>query len=255
VFAACIQLLRQVAELAATIVNDDTSDVHALARKAKARACVLAVINALQNLLVSYNIMNASDALAVAHYIARPAALRDTTLWQQWLACTTGSGEARSAVNMNDTATMATTQTAISNTTANIASTTTATTTSSTAATDTSCHTTVSSAVASTSATSSAIASQDPRVQALAVATAEKLNDKFKPQLQRVAVLKQQLHDTLSANAAAVAAKQREYEQIEQQEREKYAALLQQLEQNQQNEQQRVQHEAMRLVKQLAGAL
>jgi hypothetical protein len=81
------------------------------------------------------------------------------------------------------------------------------------------------------------------------------LKDRFKLQLQRIAVLEQQLQDTLRANAAEVAAKKQQYAQIEQRECKKYAALLQPLEHDQQNQHQRVQIEAMQLVKQLTGSL
>jgi hypothetical protein len=103
VFVACIQLLRHVSELASIKLNDASNDVHAVVRKDKARACVLAVIVALQNILVSYSVMNASDALAVAHFIARPTSLRSTTLWQQWLT-SAANDRLTAAAAMNTTA-------------------------------------------------------------------------------------------------------------------------------------------------------
>eukprot|EP00953_Heterococcus_sp_UTEX-ZZ885_P016639 9346-Heterococcus_DN1.PRE.2 len=264
VFVACMQLLRHVSELASTILNDASNDVHAVVRKDKARACVLAVIIPLRNILVDYSLMNASDALAVAHYIARPTSLRNTTLWHQWLTSAANdrltaaaamnttavsSGNSVTTRNMDNIQAASTAAAAAANTT--VDSTLTATITASRPAT-------ASTATASTTAaagSSSAIASQDPNVTALATATAEKLKDRVELQLQRIAVLEQQLQDTLHANAAAVAAKKQQYAQIQQQEREKYAALLQQLEHDQQNQHQRVQIEAMQLVKQLTGSL
>jgi hypothetical protein len=271
VFVACIQLLRHVSELASIKLNDASNDVHAVVRKDKARACVIAVIVALQNILVNYNVMNASDALAVAHYIARHTSLRNTTLWQQWLTSAANDRLTAAAAAMNTTAvssgssvnTRNVDDTQAASTTAAAAATTTTVNSTLTATTTSTSQTTVSTAAASTAAasttataaSSSAIASQDPNITALAAATAEKIKDKFKPQLQRIAVLKRQRQDALQANAAEVAAKKQQYAQIEQRECKKYAALLQQLEHDQQNQHQRVQIEAMQLVKQLTGSL